>query len=118
MDLILDWFITDTYTSSMRLTGNEISAIKYKTRKNFGSRAVVYLFGSRTDDSKKGGDIDLYIETEYTGVELIKRKLKFITDLQFAIGERKIDVVASTGGDEKENPALIIKNAKKNGIML
>ncbi len=102
----------------MRLTGNEISAIKDNARKNFGPRAVVYLFGSRTDDAKRGGDIDLFIETEYTGTELIRRKLKFITDLQFAIGERKIDVVASAGGNGNGSSTLIIKNAKKNGIKL
>ena len=29
----------------------------------FGEAASLYLFGSRIDDDKRGGDIDLYIET-------------------------------------------------------
>ena len=46
----------------MRLKENEIKAITDSFREIFSS-GELYLFGSRIDDSKKGGDIDLYIKT-------------------------------------------------------
>lgn len=47
----------------MRLTGLEVSAIKESVR-SFDPEAKVFLFGSREDDSKKGGDVDLFILSE------------------------------------------------------
>ena len=48
----------------MRLKKENIEVIKILAKKYFGENAKVYLFGSRIDDNKKGGDIDLYIETD------------------------------------------------------
>lgn len=45
----------------MRLTEDERVSIKHITAGVFGADAVVWLFGSRTDDSKRGGDVDLYV---------------------------------------------------------
>ena len=40
-------------------------------KKFFGDNCRVYLFGSRIDNSKNGGDIDIFIETaRNTGVLL------------------------------------------------
>ena len=44
----------------MRLTSTEANAIKHCIE-IIDNQAEVYLFGSRTDDQKKGGDIDLLI---------------------------------------------------------
>ena len=46
----------------MRLTDQEVASIKAAAREAFGETAVVRLFGSRVDDSLRGGDIDLHIE--------------------------------------------------------
>jgi len=59
----------------MRLTEFEKKEIKHAVEKNFGTEIDVYLFGSRIDDSLKGGDIDLYIETDLYGAEVQKRKV-------------------------------------------
>ncbi len=70
----------------MRLTDFESNAIKQSACEVFGAKTQVFLFGSRTDDSKKGGDIDLYIKAE-TGKDL-KHKIKYLLML-----EQKIDIV-------------------------
>lgn len=47
----------------MRLSHQEQSAIKGVLSK-FDPLGKVYLFGSRVDDHRRGGDIDLLFETE------------------------------------------------------
>ena len=46
----------------MRIAPSEAQVIAETARAVFGQRVAVWLFGSRTDDAKKGGDIDLYVE--------------------------------------------------------
>ena len=76
------------------------------------SDGAVYLFGSRTDDSKRGGDIDLFIETSDTS-DLFMKKIRFLAKLKRAIGDQKIDVVFNV--DESR---LIEKEAKKWAIRI
>ncbi|MEW5817078.1 MAG: nucleotidyltransferase domain-containing protein [Spirochaetota bacterium] len=45
----------------MRLSDTEKKVIKKAVFDNFGRNARVFLFGSRVDDTKRGGDIDLVI---------------------------------------------------------
>lgn len=45
---------------AMRLTHDEIKSIIESFHNSFETGSV-YLFGSRVDDARKGGDIDLYI---------------------------------------------------------
>ncbi|MEK6628219.1 MAG: nucleotidyltransferase domain-containing protein [Bdellovibrionota bacterium] len=76
----------------MRLTESDKVDIKKVFDKYSTSDAKIYLFGSRLDDSKKGGDIDLLIIFADTKNLAKFKKLDFIVDLKKAIGERKIDV--------------------------
>lgn len=94
----------------MRLTQSEITSIKKSFNEAFES-GQIYLFGSRINDSEKGGDIDLYIDTEDS--DKVKRKIDFLVKVKNSLGEQKIDVVLSY---DKTKP--IEQEAIKNGILL
>ena len=48
----------------MRLSPEQIAQIRQSAAENFGPEVRVWLFGSRVDDSKLGGDIDLLVESD------------------------------------------------------
>lgn len=73
----------------MRLTGQEIHVIK-STILTLDPHAKVYLFGSRTDDSKRGGDIDLLVISDCLSDQ---DKTKIRIPLYERLGEQKIDIV-------------------------
>ena len=75
----------------MRLTNVEIAAIKQSVYA-FDPGAKIYLFGSRVDDAKKGGDIDLFVLSEKIK-NPERRKIKI--SLYDKIGEQKIDLVVT-----------------------
>jgi len=101
----------------MRLTENEAATIRNSAQTYFGRQARVWLFGSRADDSKRGGDIDLYIESETRdAAELVDAKLCFLAHLHRDLGEQKIDVVLQRGGNDLSLP--IYKIAREEGIRL
>src|SRR3989337_1047363 len=77
----------------MRITSFEQEIIKSRVRKHFGMNADVYIFGSRVDNNRKGGDIDLYITTDMPASEIIREKISLLVELENALGEQKIDVV-------------------------
>ena len=101
----------------MRLSEKERESIKHAAKEVWGNKATVYLFGSRTDDSQRGGDIDLYIQLSEmeSSRQLIHQKAAFLTKLDVLIGEQKIDVVINT--PEKEDLS-IIRTARKEGLVL
>ena len=80
----------------MRLTPFEIKSIKESFLTIF-KNGKIYLFGSRIDDEKKGGDIDLYIILNYIEEReiIFDKKIQFLVLIQDKIGEQKIDVIIS-----------------------
>ncbi len=77
----------------MRLTPNQIDAINSIARKYFGKNVHVFLFGSRVDTDKKGGDIDLFIKSKDEALLTLETKIYFLAELKSVIGNQKIDVV-------------------------
>lgn len=76
----------------MRLNQYEIQSIKDVVY-SLDSNARIYLFGSRVDDDKRGGDIDLLIMSEkLTGRNVRKVRLA----LYDRIGEQKIDIIIAS----------------------
>ncbi len=79
---------------SVRLSSAEIENLKTSVLST-DPYAAIYLFGSRTDLTKNGGDIDILI---------ISRKIKKsdLTHIRWnffeEFGEQKIDIVTDDGG--------------------
>lgn len=72
----------------MRITDEEHQAISNVIHQA-DAEAMIYLFGSRADDSAKGGDIDLLVVSRK--IKLMD-KLDILAKLHQCIGERKIDI--------------------------
>jgi len=96
----------------MRLNRDAVKSIRHIVDQVCGD-SEVWLFGSRVDDHKRGGDIDLYIETGHE-IQMMKQ-LRLMSQLQCALGFRKIDVVIRTP-DSADRP--IFYTAKDTGVQL
>lgn len=78
--------------------------------KRLDNNARVYLFGSRVDDTKKGGDIDLLVFSNSLNTN-DKRSIK--AELYEHLGEQKIDIVLATDDSDP-----FIKLALATGVIL
>ena len=96
----------------MRLTIEERKQIKQHVSNVFGEGSRTILFGSRADDTKKGGDIDLYIEPQCLNNET-EQKTALMTKLQLALGDQKIDIIIA-----KDKNRLIEQEARKKGVSI
>jgi uncharacterized protein len=81
---------------NMRISEEEIEIIKKLANKYFGQNTKVFLFGSRTFDNKRGGDIDLFITSLQKSNLTMAAKIEFLTELKYLIGDQKIDVILDT----------------------
>ena len=96
----------------MRLSKRVIKLLKTSIEKSFGD-VNVYLFGSRVDDSKKGGDIDLAIETDISKEEFRKNKSLLLANLMRIDFDYKIDIVNFNTRD-----VLLHQEIEKNHIKI
>lgn len=60
----------------MRLDSQEIQTVRTALETIVGDRSKIWVFGSRLDDSKRGGDLDLLIESDATVDALTRADLK------------------------------------------
>ena len=109
--IILVYLPGNRLICGMRLQGNEIKAILRAAREIYGSHVKVYLFGSRLDDTKRGGDIDLLIRNSGTKQGTLAR-IRLIARLKCLLGDRKIDVI----GDYEDNE--VVREALEKGVLL
>ena len=93
----------------MRLTDFEISSIR-QTVHTLDTDAVIYLFGSRADDDKRGGDIDLLIISDKLSPAAAGQVRWRLWEL---IGEQKIDIVIA-----KDDSEPFVRIALKEGVLL
>jgi predicted nucleotidyltransferase len=94
----------------MRLSEIEKKSITSHIRKHMQD-ASIYLFGSRIDDNKKGGDIDILVlaPTKLVLRDKIDIKLGFYKDC----GEQKIDIVSYTFDEQDSFKRAILGAAKQ-----
>ncbi len=93
----------------MRLAPEEQFAISEAIHQA-DTEALIYLFGSRTDDAAKGGDIDLLVLS--SKIDLMA-KLEILAQLHRKLGERKIDI-ALYADSSRPFPRMIMQS----GILL
>jgi len=98
----------------VRLTPAQIEAIRFSSQTVFGSDADILLFGSRVDDAKRGGDIDLLIKPNIMKKVTLADKIHFLNQLEKMIGERKVDVVIEAPNDCRP----IVRIARETGVLL
>ncbi|MDR2470977.1 MAG: nucleotidyltransferase domain-containing protein [Treponema sp.] len=82
----------------MRISEHEKTVI-IEAVKDVDPAAQVWLFGSRTSDAKKGGDIDIAILSKpIRQAPMNENKIRrFICN---KIGEQKIDIISSEDGGD------------------
>ena len=97
----------------IRLTNKEVAVIKRAGRELLGESVKIYLFGSRVDMSKKGGDIDIFIESD-KDISLEER-LNFLATLERDGIRRKVDLVVKTPFKKERT---IFEAAKAEGVLL
>lgn len=98
----------------MRLTPEEIAAIKAAAAEAFGPDAVVRLFGSRVDDARRGGDIDLLVEVGALADEW-HQKATFEDRFHATTEPRKVDLLVAVRGQPVEPFQQI---AYRDGVLL
>jgi predicted nucleotidyltransferase len=101
------------------MTPQQAETIRLYTHRHFGQDAEVWLFGSRADDNKKGGDYDFLIETSLNQPDIIiENKITMIAELQSTstFEEEKIDLIVKRRNSSFDMP--IYRVAKKEGIRL
>ena len=99
----------------MRLTTDQVQAIRHAAQRLLGYNARVHLFGSRARNDAKGGDIDLFFETDAVLENRAKTICQLTGAITMALGDRKIDVILK---DASTPPAPIFEIALRTGVPL
>lgn len=94
----------------MRLKDHEKNILR-ETVRSRDPNARVYLFGSRTDDARKGGDIDILVLSDCLTFD---DKLKIKTRLFDAMDEQTIHMIIARSADEDP----FVKIALSHGMLL
>jgi hypothetical protein len=99
----------------LRLNDYQIKAIRSAFQESFLPEDHLWLFGSRADLTKRGGDIDLYVETKLQPLKnALDARNKFFIQLIHKLGDQKIDIVINNNSGDK----LIYNIAETDGVQL
>jgi len=109
------YFLLHKQRQQMRLDNKTRSIIKSEVASRFGVDTVVRLFGSRVDDTQRGGDIDLFVEPIQTLENRIQEECRLSASLYIKLGGRKVDVLIRYA---QEQLLPIHEEALRTGIIL
>lgn len=88
----------------MRLTSEQIAQILSLSRQIVGGDVSVSVFGSRLDDGRRGGDLDLLIEADHRPTLLQRAELKSRLEAEM---QMPVDIVGrQRGGDPRAFEAI------------
>ncbi|WP_374942735.1 nucleotidyltransferase domain-containing protein [Sphingomonas sp.] len=96
------------------MEADELKAIKAAAAYAFGPDATVRLFGSRADDRRRGGDIDLHVEVD-ASVDAWRAKCLFEDNLFARIEPQRVDVIVR---NRDQPPRGIDMIALRDGVTL
>lgn len=99
----------------MRLSPESIAVIVQTVKAQLGEEAQVRLFGSRLDDSAKGGDIDLHITVGKALPNWVWEGTQLAAKLERLLEGRKVDVRLI---DASQTAQAIDHIALKEGVLL
>jgi predicted nucleotidyltransferase len=77
----------------MRITPEQIVAIREGASQLAGDSARVWLFGSRVRDDARGGDVDLMLELDEAVTEPAQLSARLAARVSRAMYGRKVDVL-------------------------
>lgn len=101
----------------MRLSDYEKESLKHAALACFGQGTRLRLFGSRADEHRQGGDIDLLIESTLTDpADIAKAHTRFLSQIYTRLGEQKVDVLIDYPGRRSYPP--IFQVARNEGMVL
>jgi predicted nucleotidyltransferase len=95
----------------IRLNQEYLNFICQKSLELFNSKEV-WIFGSRVDMNKKGGDIDIFIKTPNTD-NLLQTKIIFLREFEKKFGEQKVDLIIEAANSKFNK---IFEIAKQEGV--
>lgn len=99
----------------MRLTPDQVHAIRQAAQRVLGDGTRVRVFGSMALDDRRGGDIDLFFETDKSLPNRAQAICQLSGALTLALGDRKIDVILK---DASTPHAPIFEIAERTGVPL
>lgn len=94
----------------MRITATQTRIITERIQQYLGDSAEIWLFGSRLHENKRGGDVDIYVETS-AGVLLNELRCKI--ELEELL-DLPVDLIVRQPGES--SPIALI--AKTEGVRL
>ncbi|WP_334134048.1 nucleotidyltransferase domain-containing protein [Tepidimonas sp.] len=99
----------------MRLSPAQQQWIRDAVAASFGPSARVRLFGSRVDDSARGGDVDLLVELDSPVQHPVRLAAELAGRISRRMHGRKVDVLIAAEG-LSEQPIHAV--ARREGILL